>query len=99
MLAVIKAGSRQHLVKKGDIIEIDKVLQKEKIEFAHIIVYDTDSKQEFTSNSISVTGEIIAQKRARKIIVFKKKRRNNYRKKQGHRQYITVVRITNIALN
>lgn len=100
MLAVIKVGSRQHLVKEGDIVKIDKVSQRGEIALSHVMVYDTGSQKEYMSEGTTrVMGEIIAQKRDRKIIVFKKKRRHNYRKKQGHRQYITIVRIANISVN
>ena len=48
-------------------------------------------------SGVSVTATVLEQKRDDKIIVFKKKRRHNYRRKNGHRQYLTVLRITDIA--
>jgi large subunit ribosomal protein L21 len=51
-----------------------------------------------TVSGASVTVEVVRQGRAKKILVFKKKRRKNYRRRQGHRQYITTVKVTGIQL-
>ena len=101
MYAVIKTGGKQYRVAPDDIINIEKLPGEagEKIEFTEVLMVCGDGDPVVGSPLIkgaSVAGEVVEQTRDRKIIVFKKKRRKNYRRKQGHRQYLTTVRITDI---
>lgn len=102
MYAVIKTGGKQYRVAKDDVIKIEKVDGEagDKIEFDEILMVGGDGETVIGEPLVSgakVTGEVLEQGRASKIIVFKKKRRQNYRRKKGHRQHQTVVRITDIS--
>jgi len=101
MYAVLKAGGKQYKVKEGDIIKIEKVEgeigQAVELEEVLLIADSQDPKigQPLVSNA-KVVADIIDHGKAKKIIVFKSKRRKGYRKKQGHRQMFTSVRINKI---
>jgi len=100
MFAVIRTGGKQYRVAPNDIIEIEKIAGKpgDIIELAEVMLLGGDSPK--TGNptiaGALVAAEVIEQKRGDKIIVFKKKRRKNYRRKNGHRQSLTALRITEI---
>jgi large subunit ribosomal protein L21 len=100
MFAVIRTGGKQYRVAPNDIIEIEKIAGKpgDIIELAEVMLLGGDSPK--TGNptiaGALVAAEVIEQKRGEKIIVFKKKRRKNYRRKNGHRQSLTALRITEI---
>ena len=102
MYAVIKTGGKQYRVAKDDIIKIEKLDGEagDKIEFGEILLIGNGDDTTIGAPLVEgakVTGEVLEQTRASKIIVFKKKRRHNYRRKKGHRQHQTVVRITDIS--
>jgi len=101
MYAVIKTGGKQYRVAADDIIEVEKVNGEagDNISFDNVMMIGGDGPATIGSPLISgasVAAEVLEQKRARKIIVFKKKRRKNYRRTKGHRQELTRVRITAI---
>ncbi len=101
MYAVIKTGGKQYRVSKDDIVKIEKLDGEagDKIEFKDVLMVGNDGDVAIGTPVIEgavVSGEVLEQTRAGKIIVFKKKRRQNYRRKKGHRQHQTVVRITGI---
>ncbi len=102
MYAVIKTGGKQYRVAQDDVLKIEK-LPGEKgdtITFDDVLMIDSDGSTTFGEPLISgasVSAEIMDQGRHRKIIVFKKKRRKNYRRKNGHRQHFTTVKITAIS--
>src|SRR5262249_61919655 len=100
MFAVIKTGGKQYRVAAEDVITIDKVKGEpgEIIEFGEVLLLGGDSVQlgNPTVGGASVAGEVVDQGRGDKIIAFKKRRRKNSRRKRGHRQEFTVVRITEI---
>ena len=102
MFAVIKTGGKQYKVLKDSIIRIEKIDAElgSKVEFNEILmigggVNDTIVGTPVVKNA-AVTGQILCHKNASKIIVFKKKRRQNYRRKQGHKQELTHVKILDI---
>lgn len=98
MFAVIETGGKQYLVKKGSIIKVEK-LEAEKgkeVEISKVVCL-SNSGLSYSSN-VTVKAEVLEQCRGEKIIIFKKKRRKNYRRKTGHRQHITVLRINEINL-
>ncbi|MDX2265040.1 MAG: 50S ribosomal protein L21 [Hyphomicrobiales bacterium] len=101
MYAVIKTGGKQYRVAPDDVLTIEKLAGEpgDKIEFGDVLMYGADGDPQIgspTLSGFSVSAEVVEQGRAEKIIIFKKKRRQNYRRRNGHRQYITTVRILDI---
>lgn len=100
--AIISSGGKQYKVTPGKILNVEKILGNvgETIELTEVLLLSKDGEIEngdpFIPN-VKVIGEIVSQGRSRKIIVFKSKRRKGYRKKQGHRQYFTTLRIKEIV--
>ena len=102
MFAVVKTGAKQYKVAAGDVIKVEKLDGEAgaTITLDHVLMVGDDKGVEVGSPMISgtvVTAEILEQSRAAKIIIFKKKRRQNYRRKNGHRQEQTVLRILEIG--
>ncbi|MBD3282134.1 MAG: 50S ribosomal protein L21 [Candidatus Portnoybacteria bacterium] len=102
MLAVIKTGGKQYLVKKGDKIEIEKINKKEgdKIEFTDVLLIQKNKKTEVGRPKVKntkVIAEIIEQGRGDKVIVFKYKSKKRYKKKRGHKQPYTKIEIKDIT--
>ena len=100
MFAVIRTGGKQYRVAADDVITIDKVKGQpgEIVEFGDVLVLGGDNVQEGTPtvSGACVAGEVVDQGRGPKVIAFKKRRRQNSRRKRGHRQEFTVVRVTEI---
>ncbi|ABD45292.1 ribosomal protein L21 [Ehrlichia chaffeensis str. Heartland] len=98
MFAIVETGGKQYKVKEQDVIKIEKLNASvgEEVTLDKVIALaDVNNNIVFTHNAI-VTASVLEQCRNDKIIVFKKKRRKNYRRKNGHRQYMTVLRVTKI---
>ncbi|APR97885.1 50S ribosomal protein L21 [Wolbachia endosymbiont of Folsomia candida] len=98
MFAVIETGGKQYLVKKGSIIKVEKLEAEEgkEVEISKVVCVSNNGLS--YSSNVTVKAEVLEQCRGEKIIIFKKKRRKNYRRKTGHRQHITVLRINEINL-
>ncbi len=101
MLAVIKTGGKQYLVKPGDKIKIEKIEGKEaeEITFKEVLLVEKNRKLEIGTPLVKgakVVGKILSQWKDKKVIVFKYKPKTRYKKKQGHRQLYTEVEITGI---
>ncbi len=102
MFAVIKTGGKQYKVSKDDIISVEKLLGKpgDQIEIRDVLMLGEDGETPKIGSPLlenaSITAEIIEQGRGAKIIVFKKKRRHNYRRKRGHRQDLTVIKVLEV---
>ena len=101
MYAVVKTGGKQYKVSEGDVLKVEKIDGEPGniVEMNEVLmVADGDDIAVGTPflPSASVVGEIVKQGKAKKIIVFKSKRRKGYRKKQGHRQFFTNVKIKEI---
>ena len=101
--AIIKSGGKQYKVSAGDVILVEKILGENgsKITFDDVVMMGEGKTIHMGTSelkSASVTGEVIEQTRGPKIIVFKKKRRHNYRRKKGHKQDLTAVKIQSIDL-
>lgn len=104
MFAVIKTGGKQFRVAAGDTIQVPKLAQDAgaTVTFEDVLTLAHDGGIEVGAPGVkgaSVTGEIVEQGRGPKVIAFKKRRRQNSRRKRGHRQDHTVVRIGAIAFN
>ena len=100
MFAVIRTGGKQYRVAPNDIIEIERVAGEpgDIITLGEVLLLGGDSPKTGspTIAGALVAAEVMEQSRGDKIIVFKKKRRKNYRRKKGHRQDLTLLRITEI---
>ena len=102
MLAVIKTGGKQYLVKPGDIIDIEKIVGDEgsEVEFSDVLMVSDGEGDVKVGTPVvetaQVKGTILGEKKGTKITVFKFKRRKGYRKKMGHRQRYTSVKINSI---
>jgi large subunit ribosomal protein L21 len=98
--AVVRAGGRQEKVEVGTIVQLDRVqaAQGEKIELAAVLLVDgatvtTDADQ---LAKVKVTAEVLGNLRGPKIVIQKYKNKTGYKKRQGHRQELTRVKITGI---
>jgi large subunit ribosomal protein L21 len=101
MYAVIRSGGKQHRVDIGQAIRVEKLSGEvgDRIELDDVLMVAGGDEARIGSprlDGVKVVGTITAQDRAPKITVFKKKRRKGYRRKQGHRQYYTEVRVDGI---
>lgn len=101
MYAVIRTGGKQYRVEEGDIIEVERLdgSAGEALSFDEVLLLGDEEATEIGRPLVegaAVKGTIVDQFRTRKVLVFKMKRRKNYSRKRGHRQYMTRVRITAI---
>jgi large subunit ribosomal protein L21 len=98
MFAVIKTGGKQYRVASGDVIKVEKLEAEagSTVTLDQVLMVDGKIGTPLVADA-TVSAEVVAQDRGPKIIVFKKKRRQNYRRKNGHRQDLTVLRITDIT--
>jgi large subunit ribosomal protein L21 len=98
MFAIVRTGGKQYRVAAGDKIVVEKLAGNagDAIRLDDILLAGEGSELKPTDGLV-VSAEIIAQAKADKVIVFKKKRRHNYRRKRGHRQQHTILRITAIG--
>jgi large subunit ribosomal protein L21 len=97
MFAVIRTGGKQYRVAKDDVIAIEKLEGDAgaKVTFAEVLMVDQAAGVPLVAGA-KVTGEILEQGRGEKVISFKKRRRKDSRRKRGHRQHFTKVKITDI---
>ncbi|MFN3461929.1 MAG: 50S ribosomal protein L21, partial [Oceanibaculum sp.] len=101
MFAVIKTGGKQYKVAKDDVIVVEKLAGEAgaKVALDEVLLVGGEGDAKVGAPMIagaSVAAEIVEQTRGDKVIIFKKKRRKNHRRKNGHRQDLTVLRITGI---
>ncbi len=102
MFAVVKTGGKQYRVAEGDVIKVEKLEGEagKNITLDEVLMIGDDKGVKVGEpllKGANVTAEVLEQKKDKKITVFKKKRRHNYRRKKGHRQEITVLRVKAIA--
>ncbi|HET6388272.1 50S ribosomal protein L21 [Hyphomicrobium sp.] len=102
MYAVIKTGGKQYRVSKDDLVTIERVSGDAgaTIEFGEVLMVGSGADVTIGAPLVSgakVTAELVKQSRGPKLIAFKKRRRKNSRRKKGHRQDLSVVRITDIT--
>lgn len=102
MYAIIRSGGKQYRVQEGDSVNLERLEGDEgtTVTFDDVLAVGEGKELKLGKPLVEgakVEGEIVIQGRARKIIVFKFKRRKNYKRKKGHRQYFTRVKITSIS--
>ena len=104
MDAVIASGGKQYRVSPGQVITVEKVSgdKGSPVEFTDVLLVNRDDGEVLVGtpalNGARVRAEVVRQARRRKIMVVKFKRRKNYRRHRGHRQHVTMVRITGIEV-
>jgi large subunit ribosomal protein L21 len=101
--AVIKTGGKQYRVSPGDVLQLEKLDGEPgaELQFTEVLMTALGGAVQVGTPMVAgarVTAVLVKQGRAKKILVFKKKRRKNYRRRQGHRQYQTTVRVTGIDM-
>jgi len=104
MIAVIKTGGKQYLVKPGDKIKIEKIKTAEgkEVAFKSVLLLEKNQKLEIGAPLVKdakVVAKVLSQGKGKKIIVFKYKPKTRYKKKQGHRQLYTEIEIIKIEAN
>ena len=101
MYAVIETGGKQYKVQEGDVIQVERLVGEagSTSQFDNVLAIGGDTPQFGTPfiNGANVSYELVGDSKAKKIIVFKMKRRKSYRRKKGHRQIYTTVKITGIT--
>ena len=98
MYAVIASGGKQYRVEKDDVLRIEKIPGKvgDAVSFDRVLLFSDEENVSIGQpvlENVTVKGHIVEQDRAKKLIVFKFKRRKRYRRKQGHRQSFTAVKV------
>ena len=99
MYAVIVTGGKQYRVSEGDVIEVEKLTANvgDKVELPVVLTVDGENVVAGAEVSAKATCEVLAQGKDKKIIVFKYKAKKNVRKKQGHRQPFTKIKVVAIG--
>ena len=101
MLAVIKTGGKQYKVAEGDFVLVEKLPYEigASVEISDVLMTEKDGAVVFGSPLVpgaKVIANVIDQKKQKTILIFKKSRRKNYRRKNGHRQPVTILKIESI---
>jgi large subunit ribosomal protein L21 len=102
MFAVIRTGGKQYRVAENDVIRIEKLDAEagSEVVFNEVLMVGGDGQSRVGAplvDGATVKAELVEQMRDKKVIIFKKRRRQNSRRKNGHRQHLSVVRITGIS--
>ena len=103
MYAVIKTGGKQHRVSEGDVVCIEKINggKGDAVVFDQVLMVEKEGDIRIgrpVVEGAKVTGEILSQTKAAKLVVFKMKKRKGYHKKNGHRQQLTSMKIREISI-
>ena len=101
MFAIIQTGGKQYKVSPGQLLVVEKLPAEEgeSIRLDHVLMVSKDGNISLGQplvSGVSVSATVVSQTRTDKVIVFKKKRRQGYRRKRGHRQHVTALRIVDI---
>ncbi|MGY6628092.1 MAG: 50S ribosomal protein L21 [Oceanicaulis sp.] len=101
MYAVIKTGGKQYRVAQGDVLRVEKLDAEagDVVTFDQVLMIGGEGEPLVGAPGVdgaSVTAEVLDERKDKKVIIFKKRRRQNYRRKRGHRQWITVISIAEI---
>ncbi len=102
MFAIIRTGGKQYRVRHNDVLKIEKLdgAAGDTVIFSEVLAVGSDAGTTIGAPLVAgatVSATVIAQDRLDKIIIFKKRRRQNSRRKNGHRQHVTVLRVAGIA--
>lgn len=103
MFAIVKTGGKQFTVKPGDVIEVEKIGADKGavVKLENILAVSHDGSLKLGKPSVEgafVEAEVIEQFRDDKVIVFKRKKRKDYKNKNGHRQYLTKIKVKDIKV-
>lgn len=101
MYAIVKCGGKQLKVQQGDIVKVERLAEEagSKVELTEVLLVAEGEKVTVGTPVVEgakVTATVLEQKRDKKVIVFKKKRRQGYKLKKGHRQYLTVLKVESV---
>ncbi|GGO80877.1 50S ribosomal protein L21 [Wenjunlia tyrosinilytica] len=100
MYAIVRSGGRQHKVAVGDVLEVDKIQAKpgDTVELSTLLVVDGDSitSDPWVLAGVKVHAEVVDQTKGAKIDILKYKNKTGYRKRLGHRQQYTAIKVTGI---
>jgi len=98
MFAIVRTGGKQYRVAAGDKIVVEKLAGAagDTVTLSDVL-FAGDGGESKATDGLTVSAEIVAQAKADKVTVFKKKRRHNYRRKRGHRQQLTILKIVAIG--
>ena len=102
MYAIIQTGGKQYKVSPGDIVDVETldVGDSDAVLFEQVLAIGDDADVSIGTPNVAgatVSGELVEQRRGKKVIAFKKKRRKGYQRKKGHRQNLSRVRIVEIT--
>jgi large subunit ribosomal protein L21 len=102
MFAIIRTGGKQYRVKPNDVLKVEKLdgVAGDTITFSEVLAVGSDAGTTVGAPLVpgaAVSATVIAQDRLDKVIIFKKRRRQNSRRKNGHRQHVTVLRVAGIT--
>ena len=102
MFAVIRTGGKQYRVAENDVIRVEKLDGEAggEVTFKEVLMVGGEGESKVGAplvDGATVTAELVEQMRDKKVIIFKKRRRQNSRRKNGHRQHLSVVRIKSIS--
>ncbi len=103
MYAIVDSGGKQYKVKEGEVLRVEKLAGKvgDSVSFDRILMVSEGDNVNIGTpllEDVAVSGHIVEQGKAKKIIVFKYKRRKRYRRKRGHRQQFTAVKVDSIKI-
>ena len=103
MYAIVDSGGKQYKVKEGEILRVEKLAGEvgDNVSFDKILMFSDGENVNIGTpllEDVAVSGHIVEQGKAKKIIVFKYKRRKRYRRKRGHRQQFTAVKVDSIKI-
>ena len=103
MYAIVDSGGKQYKVKEGEVLRVEKLagMVGDSVSFDRILMFSDDDNVNIGTpllEDVAVNGHIVEQGKAKKIIVFKYKRRKRYRRKRGHRQQFTAVKVDSIKI-
>lgn len=103
MYAIVNTGGKQYKIRQGDILRVEKIPGEigTPVSFDRVLMFSDGENVSIgrpVLDNVSVKGHIVEQDKHQKIIVFKYKRRKRYRRKQGHRQPFTAVKIDRIEV-
>ena len=103
MYAIVDSGGKQYKAQEGEILRVEKLAGEvgDSISFDKILMFSDGENVNIGTpllEDVAVSGHIVEQGKAKKIIVFKYKRRKRYRRKRGHRQQFTAVKVDSIKI-